>query len=223
MEEEKYKKYQSKPGFIAKLSTTDRPPIFKEGIRFPAEIVQLLELSKIHLSEIMNIHPEPVGANDSGIALARKEKMKLQGNGFLFDNLSFAKRQVVKIVLYLMQKHYTVERIMRIIAKTATSNKEAQIDGKPIMEYNPEDVRTFLENKDLTKLDIIISEGQWTPTMRMANLMILLELAKTRPDVPVEVLIEFMDQMPKSIKERLIKGIEQARAAAQQADLLKNQ
>ncbi|NIT02544.1 MAG: hypothetical protein GTO09_10475, partial [Candidatus Latescibacteria bacterium] len=99
VEEKNFRATSSQPGFVAKVSSTERPPSMVEGVRFPTELANYVNIAMAHMREIMNINPELLGINskaESGIAIAEKKRQGLIGNEYLFDNLSNAKRTLGK-------------------------------------------------------------------------------------------------------------------------------
>jgi len=117
-EEANFKKNASAPGFTQKLRDSKRPPEKVEGVKFPNEIVGAIELLSRDMREIMNVNLEMMGMGgdqQSGIAIRQKIVQQLLGNDFLFDNLSFAKQKLGKIIVALIQKLYTPERLKRIV------------------------------------------------------------------------------------------------------------
>ncbi len=90
-------------------------------------------------------------------------------------------------------------------------NKEEELDNnsQAILanlqkEYNAfrrEKILLVLENKDLTKYDVSVVENTHSPTTMLSNFMVLSDLAKTRPDLPIGSLIEtypFLSQEQKN-------------------------
>lgn len=220
-DKENFKQNASTAGFLQEVTDIGRIPISEEGTKFPVELVNLMELSSRKLDMIMNIRVDPIGANDSGVAIMQKTRVKLTGNEFLFDNLSFAKKKLGRLLIALIKKYYTPERIYRILGNEKARNPELQINGQPAQDLTKEAIMQLLETADLEKYDVDVSESTWTPTMRLANLLVLKELAQSGAQIPPETLIELMDGMPKDIKDKLINGINQTKQAAQQQEQAK--
>lgn len=211
-DKERWLKNSAKPGFNQKVADANRPPKQTEGVKFPSELVQLVQLSSQKITSLLNVVAQPYGANESGSALLQKQKLKLAGNEFLFENLTNARRREAKIILAYVQKYYTPERIYRLIQNSADVDK-ARIGGRPAAEYSEEEINRLLENQDLTSLDLVIDETQWSPTIRLANSLIMTEMAKNGM-VPPEVPIEMNDTIPRSVKDKVIQAINDQKAAA---------
>jgi len=115
---DRFKKDTAKPGFVAKLKNAQRPPAKVEGVKFPGEIAAFMQEEESQLAKIMNINPELRGFSggaESGIAIQQKNRQGLLGNEYLFDNLSFAKKNLGKKLVSRIQEVYTPERIFRIL------------------------------------------------------------------------------------------------------------
>lgn len=212
----KYQNSRSRAGFLSKVAQLERKPQKVEGIKFPSELVQMMEVEESQLQSSMNIVAQPYGANESGAALLQKQKLKVAGQEFLFENLRDARARLMKMILAFVQEKYEPERIFRIVKNSANA-KADKIGGKPASEYSLDEIKELISNKDLTELDLVIDEAQWTPTIRMANAIILTELAKNG-QVPPEVPIEMNDTIPRSVKDKVIEMVQQQRAAQAQAE-----
>ena len=117
-EEAKFKRNASSPGFTQKVGNVAKPPQKVEGVKFPDQIIGAIQLLSTDMREIMNINLEMMGMggqSQSGIAIRQKIVQQLLGNDFLFDNLSFAKQKLGKIIVAMIQKMYSPERLLRIV------------------------------------------------------------------------------------------------------------
>jgi hypothetical protein len=213
--------HSATPGFNQRVSSTDRPPKQVDGVKFPGELVQLMQLDDQALDQMMNIVAQPYGANESGAALVQKQRLKLAGNEFLFENLRNARAKLVKLTLGYTQKHYTLGRVYRLIQNSSDKDK-ARIGGRPAAEYTEEEIASLLTNQDLTKLDLVVDEAQWSPTIRLANSAIMMELAKTG-QIPPEIPIELNDSIPRAIKDKIMEMIKQRNEAQANAEQAKQQ
>lgn len=213
---EKFKSNSSTPGFALKVADVTRPPSKIEGVRFPAEIVQLETMASQKLREMMNINPEIEGlggAQSSGVAIIERKKQALIGNEFLFDNLNLAKRNLGRAIVALISKHYTPERIQRILEKQ--NNRQPLIVGGQPYEAISAKIIELLKDANLTKYDVIVSDSPFSASMRQANFAVWLELAKTRPEIPIEFLIDLSD-LPDKEKFKALLEEKMAQAQAQE-------
>lgn len=217
-EKEKFKRTASSPGFIIELNDSNRPPQRVEGVKFPGELINLMEIGKNEITEQMNIIISPNGANESGSLFAQRRNDKLLGSEYLFDNLSFAKQKLGRLLVKLIQKYYTPDRIVRIV-RNASSKEPIELGGQPLDEFTDEDIQMMLTTTDLEQYDVEVTESNWSPSMRLSTFMLLSELARNGQPIPPEALLEFAD-MPGDVRNKLIGMMAQqgqAMADAEQA------
>jgi len=228
VQDEKYwKDNASSPGFTAKISNAERPPHKEEGVKFPNEIVNAIQLFSQNLREIMNVNLSLQGISDneqSGVAIKQKVVQQLIGNDFLFDNIKFAEQLLFKIVVKKIQKLYTPERIIRIIgnenkAKIAETGEKngVTLAGKPLEAYQPEQIKKLLETVDLTEHDIIVSDAPDSPSAMMGAYLMMLETARPGALVPPDMFIN-LSPLPEELKQQMLKSLKDAQEAAAQAE-----
>lgn len=216
IEARRFRKNSTKPGFVVKLEDVNRPPHQFKGEAFPSEMVQLMQMDVENLDRLLNISIREPGANTSAAAIMQAQKMKLIGNEFLFDNLSFAKRKVGRLLLNAIRRYYSPQRIYRIVTNQNVK-KEIQIGGQPIENYTIEEITDILENADLSKVDVGVTEASYSPTTRLAILTMLQEWAKSGGPVPPQMLVKYFD-VPEEEKQSMLQDIEQqAQAQSEQA------
>lgn len=210
----------SKPGFVQKVRSTNKIPVKVEGVKFPNEVVALAEVSSTKLREIMNINPELLGLNskaESGVAQIEKKRQGLIGNEFLFDNLSRMKKTLGRLIVRLVQKVYTPERILRVVDTEAAQNPSLQIGGAPYNQDNRPVVMALLQNADLLKYDVAVTESAFSPTQRRANFAAWAELAKEGIPVPPDMLVDLSDLPDKEKVKASIQAMQQAEAQKEEA------
>lgn len=217
-EKEKFKRLASSPGFVVEVTDTNRLPQRVEGVKFPSELINLMEVGKNEITESMNIINNPNGANESASLFIQRRNDKLLGSEYLFDNLSFAKQKLGRLLVKLIQKYYTPDRIVRIV-RNANSKEPVDLGGQPVEEFSDEDIQLMLTTTDLELYDVEVTESTWSPSMRLSTFMLLSELARNGQPIPPEALLEFAD-MPADIRNKLISMMSQqgqAQAEAEQA------
>ncbi|RPJ05516.1 MAG: hypothetical protein EHM36_08190 [Deltaproteobacteria bacterium] len=156
---EKFLASVSRPGFAIEVNSITSKPVKEEGVKFPSEIVQYELESSNKMREVSNINLEMLGQGQqtqSGIALAEKRRQGLIGNEFLFDNISLAKRVLGRVLVRLIQKVYTPERILRIVQNRHARNP-IQVGGEEFDQVDPEVLKELLETEDLGKYDVVVS------------------------------------------------------------------
>lgn len=217
-EKQKFLRQSSSPGFMIELNNVNQPPQKVEGVKFPSELLQLMQVGDTQVAELMNIVINPNGANESGVMFSQRRNDKLLGSEYLFDNLSFAKLKLGRLLIRLIQKYYTPDRILRIV-RNAHTKEQVNLGGQPLDEFSDEDIVEMLSTTDLEQYDVEITESTWSPSMRLATFMLLSDLAKTGQPIPPEALLEFAD-MPGDVRTKLIDMMQQqgqAQASAEQA------
>jgi hypothetical protein len=201
----------SKAGFAQKVSNLQKIPQNVQGIKFPNELANSIQISLNNISTASGIYPEMMGTSqrtESGIALAQKTRQGLVGNEYLFDNLSLSKKILGKLIIEAIQKVYTPERIVRIIENKAQTEKMI-IAGIPAQEYDKEKILEALNTLDLTKYDIVITEAPNSPSTMYANFIYLTELAGRGVQIPPTEIIKFMPYMTQMEKDNIIGSINQ--------------
>jgi hypothetical protein len=162
----------------------------------------------------MNIVTNPNGANESGQLFMMRHNQKLLGSEYLFDNLSFAKQKLGRLLIKLIQRYYSPERIIRIVRNAATK-EPVELGNMPLEDFEDQDIFAILSTADLAEYDVEITESAWSPSMRLATFMLLSEMAQAGQPIPPEAMFEFAD-MPNQVRQKLTTMMqEQANAQAQ--------
>lgn len=218
-----FKANATKPGALLKVADVARPPKREEGTRFPVEVAQMIVISRETLQNILSIGPAMQGLDDgniSGVALIEKKKQGVIGNEFLFDNLAMAKRKLGRLLVAMIQKHMSKERIARIVMSQATREAAGE-NGQPatlpgpdgeqreIGKFRMEEIVEMLENRDLTKYDVVVSEREWTPTIRRATFVEMAQMMQHGVPLPPEIIFDLSD-LPKKEKEKAIALLQKA-------------
>lgn len=202
---EEFKRNANSPGFIQEVTDQNRPPTQVQGTKFPSELVQLMEIDRTFVDQLMMVNVPPNGANESGAMYMNRQKLALQGSEYLFDNLAFAKKHLGKLIVACIQRYWSKERILRLLRSQA-SRPDMKLAGEHIDSYTDEAILDVLNNADVLRYDVEITESQYSPTQRMATLMLLRDFAQAGVQVPPELFPEFMDA-PADVKERILEAI----------------
>lgn len=211
-EKERFKKNRSKPGSIFDVNDVNRKPVLEEGAKFPDALVEIMQLDQQNLQRLMNVVVEQAGANESGTMFLEKKKGRLTGNQFLFDNLSFAKQKLGKIIIALVQRYYTPERMQRLL-NAQYSKQKFQVGGQDYSEFSKEEIIEMLESADLLEYDVIVTESSFSASTRLGVAKVLFELIQQGAQIPPELPLEFVD-MPSETRTRIS---EQLQAQSQQS------
>lgn len=221
-EKEKFKRNSSSPGFVVEVQNIDKIPKKEEGVKFPNELADFLVMLNTAVKENMSINLELLGmsdgANQSGIAIRQKITQQLLGNDYIFDNMSFAKKQLGRNLVSMIQKLYTPERLYRIVMNQRQQPQQQMVAGQPLNQMSPQEIMSILYTADLTKYDVIISESSESPSAQIANFMLLAEMASKGIPIPPQVMLKFA---PIPDKEAVMQMLAQSQAAQQESEKMK--
>jgi hypothetical protein len=214
-----FKNNSSSPGFIAEIQDVKRPPVQTEGVTFPKELAAIMAIESQKIKDVMNVNIAMSGqssGDQSGAALELQKQQGLLGNEFLFDNQTLSKRKLARLLLLMIQKVYTPDRIYRVL-QNQTQKNQVQIQGQPLEQYPREMILEMLENADLSKYDIAISENRWTPSNRIAKRIELKELAQQGFPIPPALMFKYID-IDDDDKQMALQSIQSQQQAEQQKE-----
>jgi len=235
-QKQKFIENSSTPGAVLEVADpANSPPTKLETSSFPTGIHNLVQLDTQTLREISNINAELQGINtraESGVAIAEKKRQSLLGNEFLFDNLSLANRLVGRILFKLIQRVWTPERVLRLMADSSRLNAQPQeFGGRPFVGDEPQGVENeltsdevfrVLKDIDVGRYDIVVTENAYTPTVMQENLSKFIELARVGAPIPIEIFIEFFD-IPAEQKKKIQDSVDAQRDREQKREEAKSQ
>lgn len=215
---EKFKKISSSPGFTIEVNDTGRLPQRVEGVKFPGELVNLMQISEEGLLNSMSAITESGGANESNSKLLFRANQKRASNEFLFENLRNAEIKIGRLLLGLIQRYYPAERIARMILNTKLE-EGASIDGQPAQDFTEDDIIQAVEGKDLLRYDVVVSQEQWSPSSRTGTFLVMQEMAQSGFPIPPEMLID-LAPVPERVKTKALDTLaQQSEAEAQAGDV----
>lgn len=217
-EAERFRKNSSKPGAMFKVNSLTNKPVKEDGAAYPTALVEIMKMDQDNLQRLMNIMVLQGGANESGTMFLEKKKQRLTGNEFLFDNMAFAKQRLGKLLISLIQRYYDAERIYSIV-NTQYKKQAFQLAGQDFKEFTKEQIVDLLENSDLTKNDVIVTESSFSPSTRLGVATVLFELMKNGAPIPPALPLEFID-IPDGIRSRITNTM--AEQASQTAETAQN-
>ena len=214
-EAERFKKNVTTPGHVTKVNDVNRLPARIPGQEFPTALIELMKMDQENLDRLLNISIREPGANTSAAAIMQAQKLKLVGNEFLFDNLSFAEQHLGKLILHSIRKYYSSERIYRMVSNR-NQKSPVSVGGTPFEEFSKEEIISILDNAEVAELDVAVSEASYSPTMRLGILMMLQDWAKAGGSVPPKLFVKYLD-VPEEERQEMQADIEaQAQAATEQ-------
>ena len=100
---------------------------------------------------------------------------------------------------------------LKMGAFTQEQAQTGQIDEQALQKvadamYNSRrnELKSILDNADVGKYDVVVSESNSTPTVMMGNYMILQELFRNNPNAPLGALISLIPNLSEDVKESLL-------------------
>lgn len=201
---------------------------------------QLAQENANDMKEISGINTDLLamaeGGQDSGRAIALRQKQGMVMVQKVFDNLSRTKRIVGRFILSQLGEIYDAKTAIKVLGDAfIQQNFQAPVmmqgpggqqipaldpkTGQPQMQLDKQKVAlTFdqvLKDAQMGEHDVEIGEGANNETVKFGNFQMLMEMAKTLP-IPPDILID-ESLLSTASKERIKAAIEQAQLAAQNA------
>lgn len=220
-EEKKFLRNVGRPGFAAKINSLERPPIKVDGQTYPTGLINGVQLSAEKIREIMNVTLDMVGTPgvESGKAIALRKQQGLIGNNHLFDKLSYLKQRLGRYLIYMFQRYYTPERVVRLL-RSQNQDNSVQLANQPLDTYTDEQIIKALVASRAEYYDVVVDESNHNPTRRMANFEQWAQMKiHGLTYVPEEVLVDMSD-LPN--KDQVKQAIAQARQAEMQSNANQN-
>ncbi len=215
LELENFKKKRSMPGAMFQLNDINRRPLLEEGAQYPVALVEIMQMDQENLQRLMNVVVAQAGANESGMLFLEKKKGRLTGNQFLFDNLSFAKQKLGKLLLALIQRYYPAQRLYDIL-NSQYSRQKFKVGDEDFSVFSEDEIKELIESTDILEHDVIVSESSFAPSTRVGIAMALFELMAKGAQIPPELPLEFID-MPADIRMKITDSLKQQSEATSQA------
>lgn len=224
------------PGF--NLEVTDMGKIRQlEGIKFPAELAKLHEVSSQKMSEVLGLSANSIDSQaSSAVARQTQQKLVLVANAYLFDNNSMSRRRMAKIILDAITKIYSPKRVARMIndqrvqkavevAKATNAPEDIKTaqamlaDPKYGPYFSVEEIAKIWLNPNLSRYDIEIADNKHSVTFKESQFQQWAELLPNSgydPSVWMPFLLSLSD-VPG--KDQFLKAIESASQQNQQGKM----
>ena len=245
VDESKWEKYGSTPGVILKHKMGKPVPTKILPTQLSQGHSQLAAEGGADLKEQSGINTDLLamqeGGTDSGRAIALRQKQGMVMVQGLFDNLSQTTRLLGKFILSHLGDVFDVGEAIHVLGdsfiqenfskpklfpqqnpQTGQMEQAPQLgpDGQLVMEVDQQAVvmafNEVLSDTMLGKYDVSVGEAVSSETVKYANYMVLMDMAKQGIPIPPEVLVE-ESLLTNASKEKIKKYIEQQMAQAQQA------
>lgn len=221
------KKYGTTPGaniyMPPGVTFTDGTPAMDSAINMNLE-----QQSSNDFYAISGITPESLSGSVgsmSGKAIDLRQSVTTVQTAGIFAQTKEAELQIVKLLWGeknapgLIPQFYNQEKAMRILGDDGQKefiqiqpgmNKPMQeqtmLDpmGQPVLDAEGNPVKKVLYDLSAFDFDIVISTSQASATARRANLYQLLEAKKSGVDIPIDIILDFMDFPEKeAVKKRM--------------------
>lgn len=221
------KKYGTTPGaniyMPPGVTFTDGTPAMDSAINMNLE-----QQSSNDFYAISGITPESLSGsvgNMSGKAIDLRQSVTTVQTAGIFAQTKEAELQIVKLLWGeknapgLIPQFYNQEKAMRILGDDGQKEfiqiqpgmnqpmqEQAILDqmGQPVLDAEGNPVKKVLYDLSAFDFDIVISTSQASATDRRANLYQLLEAKKSGVDIPIDIILDFMDFPEKeAVKKRM--------------------
>lgn len=243
VEEAKWEKYGSTPGVVLKVKQGKmgawqkmEPTQLSQGhSQLAAEGGQDMKESSGINTDLLALEE---GGSDSGRAIALRQKQGMVMVQGIFDNLSQTTRLYGKFILSHLGDVYDVGEAIHVMGEgfikdnfsvpvlveqpnpvTQQLEKVPQLgpDGQLVMQVDQQAVvqvfNEVLSDTTLGKYDVAVGEAISSETVKYANYMVLMDMAKQGLPIPPDVLVD-ESLLTSASKEKIKKAIEQQQAAA---------
>lgn len=221
------KKYGTTPGaniyMPPGVTFTDGTPAMDSALNMNLE-----QQSSNDFYAISGITPESLSGsvgNMSGKAIDLRQSVTTVQTAGIFAQTKEAELQIVKLLWGeknapgLIPQFYNQEKAMRILGDDGQKEfiqiqpgmnqpmqEKTMLDpmGQPVLDAEGNPVKKVLYDLSAFDFDIVISTSQASATARRANLYQLLEAKKSGVDIPIDIILDFMDFPEKeAVKKRM--------------------
>lgn len=221
------KKYGTTPGaniyMPPGVTFTDGTPAMDSALNMNLE-----QQSSNDFYAISGITPESLSGsvgNMSGKAIDLRQSVTTVQTAGIFAQTKEAELQIVKLLWGeknapgLIPQFYNQEKAMRILGDDGQKEfiqiqpgmnqpmqEQTMLDpmGQPVLDAEGNPVKKVLYDLSAFDFDIVISISQASATARRANLYQLLEAKKSGVDIPIDIILDFMDFPEKeAVKKRM--------------------
>lgn len=219
-EENEFLQNAHDPKKVFKVKDLAHLPVETTSATFPGQIVEYSAYMKSLGADLVNLNLDFIGEkgqNVSGVALMRRELQSFMGNENVPDNFFFTMREVARAYLEMAFKIYSPARVIALLE----DNIKADQTGRGITLGNKEFKNQFTRDekldimsrweqaRDTVKYDVSVTESAYSPNMKLANFMLMVELTNAgRLQMPPLVFIE-LAPIPYREKQELKKMIQE--------------
>lgn len=233
-------KYGSTPGVTLEYKTGKPKPEKIMPTPLSQGHAQLAMENTQDMKEISGINADLLAMQDKGSDASGRAIHLRQQQGIIMlqrilDNFSRTQKMIGKFILSQLSELYTVETAMKVMGDAwikenfsvpVMSPVPSPVDGKPVPQMGPDgqmamqvDMKSamnvfqmVLNGVDEGKYNVEIDETNNSPTVKMANYSMLLDMASKGVPVPPDVLVD-ESQLGEASKSKIKKAIATAQSA----------
>ena len=208
----------SKPGItVRKVRGRELREILPKGPN-PGQIERERAADE-EFKQISAVNPDLLGIQQdtsSGRAIAMRIRQAILSLVRIFHNYRYSKEIIGKFVLEMIPAIYDTKKVSKILGPQYMKNATDPAQYPEGLTNGHIDA--FLTMIKDNKYDVYVSEADQNKTIRFEIFQDLLELAKIRPEVPINLLIDYMDisnaeETKKAIAEEQAKQLAMVQAA----------
>ena len=205
----KYKNFGSTPGMTLTYKAGFAKPERLTPVHGSQGHAMAAKMGGDELKMISGINTDLLGISpsnsqvESGIAITKRQQQGIMILQNVFDNFNRSQIYLGKLLVEYIQRSgaYSEEEVINIIGKD--NQVEEFTINQPVAEGN--EIKEVLNDVRVGKYGVMVGQGSYNVTTRIANLMYLVEAAKSGVPIPADVLIDATDLPNKEeIKGRII-------------------
>jgi hypothetical protein len=168
--------------------------------------------------QISAVNPDLMGMQEgtsSGRAIAMRIKQAVLSLVRIFHNYRYSKEIIGKFILEMIPALFDEKKMAKVLGpQYMRSATDPQLYPEGLTEGHLKAYLTMIKDN---KFDVLVSEADQNKTIRFEIFQDLMELAKIRPDIPTELLIDYMDLSNSEEVKKKIREQQQMAMAAQAA------
>jgi hypothetical protein len=170
--------FGSRPGMTAlKKAGTTYERI--QPAALPAAVMQMEEQNKDDIKAISGVNSDLLGireATQSGVAIDLRMRQGLTVIAQIFDNFRLALKEVARRIAARIVAYMPEDEIGRILGEEATPELVSAIKGADVLKY-----------------DLVAAQSPSSPSVRMSNFMMLMDMRKAGVPIPDDLIVEASD------------------------------
>jgi len=205
---DEFRENRATPGAVLEVASREKLTLM-EGVTPAQQLFQMMERFNADIKEVSGINEEMMGsqsnATSTPLYLERRNSAILS-NEFLFENLNTADRQLTFRMMeaYQLLKPEIVFRILKNTDQRQEQEGGLTLGSTPLAEYSEADILELWNRLDMAKYDVAIGFGDNSPTKRLSDYKMWVELAKQGVEGVTGIFLIERSDLPPKDKERLL-------------------